>query len=1018
MTLKKHRRFLRSRRLGWTAAVAGAGLIGLVFAPLVVQSQTPPALPPTPEQAAFFEAKIRPVLLDNCISCHGKDLVQGGLRLDSRAGLLKGGDNGPSLLLGDKAKASLFLTAVHQTGPLKMPKGGDKLKPTEIADLEAWIALGAPWPETKADAQAAAATLAANGEYQMTPAQKTFWSLQPVKQPALPVVKNKVWATSNPIDAFVLAGLEKANLVPAAPADKRTLLRRVTYDLTGLPPTPGETDAFLADKTPQAYAKVVDRLLSSPRYGERQARQWMDIARYADTKGYVFVEDRNYPNAYTYRDWLIESFNSDLPYDRFVTEQLAADLLPEVQNGDNKKPLAALGFLTVGRRFLNNGHDIADDRIDVTMRGFEGLTVACARCHDHKFDPIPTKDYYSLYGVFASSREDSPPISPKAISDPFMAHEGQLNAKMAESKALVKAQVKHLREVNAAPNSPLTDDVKKTLQGFREENEPNDDQLGKLLPAFEAPAREKLMALRKDIEGLQKSFPPAPERAMAMAEGDKNFKAHVFKRGNPGNQGDEAPRRFLLALSPAKAERPVWQGSGRLDLARAITAPTNPLTARVWVNRLWLNHFGAGIVRTPSDFGKQGERPTNPALLDYLASRLVAANWSTKKMHRLIVLSNTYQMASDPSARAATVDPENRLVSHQNRRRLDMEQLRDSLLWASGELDTKKLGGKSEELWRTPFTHRRAVYGFIERQNLPGTFRTFDFASPDATMGQRFKTTVPQQALYLMNSPLAVEQAQNLAKMELLAKSADNPQKVRRLYLRLFDRLPDVDEQALGLEYLKGSNAPTGEIDAMRNTKPEWQYGWGGYDTQTKKVAFAPLAVFDEGKYQAGKKFPDDMLGYISLSSNGGHPGRDAGHAVIRRWVSPVEGTIKIAGTIKHPEAQGDGVHARIVSSRTGLLGEWTAHNSESKTPVEVAVQKGDTIDFIVDCIGSDAFDGFSWSPVVTQTRKDTAGTIFTTVWDANAHFKGPQPAPPAPLTRWERYTQALLMSNEFNFID
>ena len=330
----------------------------------------------------------------------------------------------------------------------------------------------------------------------------------------------------------------------------------------------------------------------------------------------------------------------------------------------------------------------------------------------------------------------------------------------------------------------------------------------------------------------------------------------------------------------------------------------------------------------------------------------------------------------------------------------------------------KKVGGKSEELWTRPFSTRRAVYGFVERQNLPGTFRTFDFASPDATSGQRFKTTVPQQALFLMNSPLVVEQAQSLAALDTVAKTGDDAQKIRKLYLRLFDRLPDADEAAVGLAYLKQPDSPNGKREAAKQAVPEWQYGWGGWDAQTKLVTFTPFAHFGDGTYHGSEAFPDDKLGYVSLSAGGGHPGRDSAHAAIRRWVSPVSGTIKIATLLKHPNAQGDGVRARIVSSRAGVLGEWTAHNNETRTVLEaVPVQKGDVLDFVVDCIGSDGFDSFAWSPVITQVT--TKGNdLFTTVWDANLHFRGPQAPLPPPLSRWERYTQALLMTDEFTFVD
>ena len=1004
----------------WAAwGVLGLGTLSVAALPHKATGD-PPAAPVPAEQAAFFEAKIRPVLVESCVPCHNKDSAMGGLRLDTRAMLLKGGETGPAILSGDADK-SLLITAVHQTGKLKMPQGG-KLTPEQIENLSAWVKMGAPWPDTK-------------GVVEAKPGSekwRSFWSLQPVKAPAVPAVKTKAWV-KNPIDAFVLARLEARNLAPAAPADKRTLLRRVTFDLTGLPPTPGETEAFVADKRPDAYARVVDRLLGSPRYGERWARHWLDVARYADTKGYVFNEDRTYPWAWTYREWVIRSFNEDLPYDRFLTDQLAADLLPEVQNGEDKRPLAALGFLTVGRRFLNSQPDIIDDRIDVTMRGMQGLTVACARCHDHKFDPIPTQDYYSLYSVFASSQENTPPISPKNISEPWATHDAKVKADENAARDAIMAQVNRLRERDKAAKdgkgTALPDEVSKTLAGFREGEFPSDDRLAKLLPAFEDEARTKITGLRTETEALKKAYPPQPDLAMAMTDNPHPFNVHVFKRGNQGNQGDEAPRRFLAAFTKPGTERPLWtNGSGRLDLARAIASKDNPLTARVLVNRVWLHHFGQAIVRTPSDFGKQGERPTNPELLDYLASQFMAQGWSIKKLHRMILLSSAYQQSSDVSPRMMAADPENRLVGRQNRRRLDLEQMRDALLWASGKLDTRNVGGKSVDIWNTSDTPRRSVYGFIERQNLPGIFKTFDFATPDSTNAQRFRTTVPQQGLFLMNSAFAVEQARALADRPDIKSAPDDATRVRRIYLRLFDRLPDSDELETGRAFLARTNGGPAQ------NAPVWQYGFGGWDDARRAVAFTPLAHYagDRG-WTVGEKFPDDKLGYVVLSAEGGHPGRDQSHAVVRRWTAPRAGWVSVAGTLKHPAPQGDGVHARVVSSRSGVLGEWAAHTGEAKTLVApVHVEAGETLDFVTDCISNDNSDSFAWAPTIRAVAPpvpanavalvaDKTGTppVNTlspgTSWSAKRDFGGP---PPAPLPRWGQYAQALLMTNEFMFVD
>ncbi|HVL39635.1 MAG TPA: PSD1 and planctomycete cytochrome C domain-containing protein [Fimbriimonadaceae bacterium] len=782
----------RFRLLRWVPPLAAAVCFTIgAISSTATRGQGQWADKPTEEQRTFFEAKIRPILLDNCVSCHGPKMQMAGLRLDQLAGLRKGSDSGPVVKPGD-AGGSKLIQAIRHEGGLKMPPG-KKLNAEQIALLEGWVQMGAPWPEAGPQSDQS----------------KPLWSLQPVTKPTAPKVRGGAWLR-NPIDAFVLASLEAKGLQPAEQADRRTLIRRVTYSLTGLPPSAGEVDAFLADTGTDAYNKVVDRLLASPRYGERWARLWLDVARYADTKGYVFEEDRNFHHAYTYRDWVINAFNRDLPYDRFVMEQIAADQLPDVRDSADRAALAAMGFLTLGRRFLNNEHDIIDDRIDVTMRGFQGLTVACARCHDHKFDPIPTQDYYSLYGVFASSQEATVPISPPAIRDPWLAHSRQVGEAERVVRSLVMEQVKRLRKMVAEPNGQtVAPEVRQTLQMLREDAVPEGDVLKKLLPAFEATANERLTDLRRNLEEIKKAAPPAPEFAITLQDRQNPRDSVVFRRGNPGNRGEPAPRRYLAALAKPGAPREQWSaGSGRLQLAQAIASGQNPLTARVFVNRVWQHHFGAGLARTPSDFGHQGEAPSHPELLDYLASTFMENGWSIKKLHRLIVTSATYRQASSPrQPLALQIDADNRLLSRVSRRRLDLEQMRDSIVLAAGALDLGQTGGQSVDLWSRPFAKRRAVYGFVERQNLPGVFRTFDFASPDSTSPGRFMTTVPQQALFFMNSPFVVEHARLLAARPEIAQAASDQQRVQRLYRLIYARLPDPEELAAGLEFLAKGKA-------------------------------------------------------------------------------------------------------------------------------------------------------------------------------------------------------------------
>jgi hypothetical protein len=726
----------------------------------------------------FFESRVRPLLVDKCQSCHGEKKHFGGLRLDSRAAVLKGGDTGPAATPG-KPDDSLLVRAVRRSGELKMPPK-EPLADDQVAILTQWVGMGLPWPE------------AAPKKGVADPAAQ-HWAFRPVAAVRPP-------GPGHPIDAFIDARLKAEGLTRNPPADPRTLVRRMTLDLHGLPPAPGEVEAFC-----QAYAAdpetatraLVDRLLASPRYGERWGRLWLDIARYADTKGYVFQEERRYPYAYTYRDYVIRSFNEDKPFDRFVKEQLAADLL---DSGGDRRSLAALGFLTVGRRFLNNPHDIIDDRIDVISRGFMGLTVSCARCHDHKYDPIPITDYYSLYGVLASVHE---PKELPLIEEPRATEEYQkFQTELAKREATVDDALRKLLERNAhlsrltfvtgGPTPGLSTVIALAAPGPAYDRDTALKQIGRA-------DRDRIRQLQNQVEKFKATSPNAPARAMVVAENAQPFQPVVFNRGNPGNRGVGVPRQFLAVLAPDR--KPFARGSGRLDLADAIVSPGNPLTARVFVNRVWAWRFGTGLVTTPSDFGVRSDPPSHPELLDWLADRFVKDGWSVKQLHRLMLLSGTYRQASAHRPDAAEKDPENRLLARFPRQRLDFESLRDSLLSVAGTLDLTP-GGPAVDLSREPFIPRRTVYGFIDRQNLPGVFRTFDFASPDSHSPQRFATTVPQQALFLMNSPFAAYVAKCLAQRADLVAIADPAERVAAMYRLLFARAPTAGELDLGVSFV------------------------------------------------------------------------------------------------------------------------------------------------------------------------------------------------------------------------
>ena len=721
------------------------------------------------------------------------------------------------------------------------------------------------------------------------------WAFQPVTRPSVPAVSGAA-SPSGALDHFVLAKLRENGMQPARRAGRRTLIRRVTLDLTGLPPTPGEVDAFVAADSPGAYRRLVERVLASPRFGERWGRHWLDVARYADTKGYLAGNQaRLFTHSYTYRDYVIDAFNADLPYDRFIIEQVAADKL---ELGDDKQPLAAMGFLTLGRRFLNNPHDIIDDRIDVVTRGMMGLTVSCARCHDHKFDPIPIADYYSLYGVFASSHEpgDKPfisdaidPIERVAFDEERKRREDKLNNYKREQYARVREQVKeqtgdYVWAAHRAAKLPpgkvdelarkakldpeLTRRWMRHLAKRRESGDPvfaawftltkldaglfaeqakavlggeslpnahpavraalaeavsleaaakslgqllykaksgqpklreavhSDDSPAKLSDGdvnrvMDVEGRQGIRSRKRKFDELEGEHPGAPNRAMVLLDNASPHDPRIFRRGNPGMKGDAVPRRFIAALSHGE-RKPFVEGSGRLEMAEAIADPGNPLTARVMVNRVWQRLFGSGLVITPSDFGVRAEPPSHPKMLDFLAADFVDSGWSVKALIWGIVTSSTYQQGETVHPKYAERDPGNRLLWQMNRKRLDFEAMRDSVLSVSGNL-TLKQGGRSVHIANKPDARCRTVYGFVDRQNLPNLFRTFDFAGPDTTCPQRFTTTVPQQALYLLNSPFIETQAKRLGARSGVT-SADDEERIRVIYRLAYQREPSAEE--------------------------------------------------------------------------------------------------------------------------------------------------------------------------------------------------------------------------------
>ncbi|MEZ5941760.1 MAG: PSD1 and planctomycete cytochrome C domain-containing protein [Planctomycetaceae bacterium] len=667
------------------------------------------------EATDFFESKIRPVLIERCYKCHSQEgnAYKGGLTVDSREAIRRGGESGAAVV-PEKLEESLLLDAIRYES-YEMPPDG-KLPDEVIHDFETWIRMGAPDPrDEKADPTQQRTKAEIDWEV-----ARQHWAFQPPQPAELPEVPNAERCQTR-IDYFVRSQLQENGIAPNNPADDRTILRRLYFDLVGLPPTAQQAAAFYAaakENRTEAITQLVDELLASPHYGEKWTALWLDVMRYAEDQAHIVGNNKElfFPNAYLYRDWVIQSFNNDLPYDEFIRLQLAADsLTPEDTNDD-----VALGFIGLGPKYYRRNApevmaDEYEDRVDVVCRGLLGLTVACARCHDHKFDPIPTEDYYALAGVFASTE---------------------------------------------MVNLPLNDEVE-----------------------------------------VAKGQAKNPEESRHVIRDRSPTDLNVMIRGDVNTKGELVPRRFLRALTEHDPQ-PFSHGSGRADLAECITTPTNPLTTRVIVNRVWGEYFGTPLVRTTSNFGALGERPTHPELLDDLAFHFMENGWSLKWLHREIVLSATYQQSSDIIAEKAKVDEANRLLWRMNRRRLKVEQWRDALLSVTGQLDAA-VGGKSINPENVE-EHRRTVYAERSRFQLNPLLARFDFPDPNAHAAGRVQTTTPLQKLLVMNSPFMNAQAKQLETR--FAELEDNTARVDALYQSLFARMPSEQERQLALAYLENGN--------------------------------------------------------------------------------------------------------------------------------------------------------------------------------------------------------------------
>ena len=742
-----------------------AVVAGLLCWPLVAQN---------PDGIEFFEKKIRPVLSAKCYGCHSAAVKSpmGRLLLDSREGIRRGGASGMPAVVPNQPEESLLLTAIRQKGALKMPLGG-VLSDDAIADFEAWIKMGAPDPR---DAKAPPPP----PPYDFDKARR-HWSYRPVQDPAPPDIADPLW-NKTAIDRFIRARLEQKGLVPAGLASKRTLLRRATFDLTGLPPTPDEIDAFLKDASPRAFEKVVDRLLATRQYAERWGRHWLDVVRYADTAG--CNSDFPVPEAYRYRDWVIAAFQRDQPYMEFLGDQLAGDLLPAKDDEDRRAKIVATGYLAISRRFAsspNEHHLTIDDTVDNVGKAMLGLTVSCAHCHDHKFDAIPERDYFGLYGIFESTVYAFPGVETFPRPYDFEALGGDKNQQTLTAwETQIKGAYAKIRELRFGAGR----------------NKPD--------------AKTEIEKLKNEVLALELKPPEVP-RAYAVRDG-KGHNAKMQYKGDPKKLGDEVPRGFLTILGGQKLPEDE-KGSGRQELAEWITDPNNPLTARVMVNRIWEWHFGKGIVATPNDFGVRGEAPTHPELLDWLASRFAESGYSVKAMHKLIMLSRAYRLASAGNAADFKQDAKNSFLWKFDRRRLEAEEIRDSLLAVSGQLDLTPGGphpfppmhqwtySQHRQFFAVYDTNKRSVYLMQQRLRKHPLLELFDQADPNASTGVRNSSVTALQALAFMNNEFVNTQADQFGVRVGMAYS-DTPARIRYAYQLAFGRAPTPAELADGASYL------------------------------------------------------------------------------------------------------------------------------------------------------------------------------------------------------------------------
>lgn len=956
--------------------------------------------PPTSGEELTFEKDIRPIFRAHCFDCHGAtDDIKGGLDLRLVRLLRKGGESGAAIEPGN-AEASFLLERIKSG---EMPPGKHRVPDSEIAVVERWIIAGArtarPEPESIGPGLG------------ITPEERSFWSFRPVTRPAVPAVDSFPAAerVRTPIDALVQKSMPQG-VTFAADADRRTLINRAFFNLTGLPPSPEVMETWLKDSADDWYDRLLTDLMDSPHYGERWARHWLDVAGYADSEGYT-NSDAERPWVWKYRDWVIRAFNSDKPFDRFIIEQLAGDELAGPQQGDLTPEqidlLTATGFLRMAEDGTGSGADNAEarnkvmtDTLKIVGTSLLGLSIQCAQCHDHRYDPIPQTDYYGLRAIF------EPALDWRAWKNPNARRISLYTKANREQAAELESQTKSIAEERA---KKLAEYMKQALD--KELTKYEEPLRGQLRTAYETPAakrtdehkalltkypsvninpgnlyqyiaesRPKLAEFDKKIADIRAKKPVEQFLRALVEPANHAPETKLFHRGDH-QQPKQTVAPASLTLSAPEGERPVFplnDGSipstgRRLAFAKWLTSGNHPLLARVIVNRVWLHHFGRGIVETPADFGRLGVKPTHPELLDWLADEFMTSGWSLKKLHRLILTSTVWrQSASRHDAASATPLSRRRLI------RLEAETIRDRMLAASGQLDRTSFGapvGISKDDTGQIIVNgqrRRSLYVKARRSEPVAMLQAFDAPVMRTNCELRPSSTVATQSLMLMNGEFTLAQARHLAN-------------------RAASEAVDVDDAVL--ETLAEFPPPP---------QAEWSYGYGSFDEATGRVgSYTALPHFTGSAWQGGGALPDPSVGWVFLNANGGHPDVPE-RSTIRRWTSPASGTVSIAGKLVHGSPNGDGVRGRVVSSRSGKLGEWTVHNGDTETiSKSVAVETGDTIDFVTDCRENYTSDSFTWQVTVklkngadgerefasqnqfrgpTETRKQIVGQIIR-VW-------------------------------------